>query len=563
MKAPRTWRTRADASLLIRCVMRAVDALAPFLRAAGVDVARVKVLLETRLLLDLNPLARDGGGMGFAIGIVLSMLAFSMLGIIAGVIGLTMKRADVWIGLGQGLHLFQLGMLLFAQHGALLVDRTDLALAAPRPVSERTVFAARLLHLSVYVVLLSCASAFFPSVLGAFEFGALRALVLYPLLTLCSSLLAVGALGLAFALALRAFGPQRFQRATFWLQILAASAAPFFGIAVSRGMSFGGDALPARALEPLLWLAPPWHQIGLYECTRGALDAQHLARAALALALPLLGMLVTLRLASRHFVLALLAGDEAGGAGRGQSGWSAPPLARALARIAHGATERAGSGFAHALLWRERTFVRAFLPQAFSLSMTALLFSLPRRRSGAASMQDWSHAGLLMLMLLVPCAFEMARFSEHAGARWILKAAPIREAKQLLRGNLRALLVAGVAPAMLAMGALVWLVRGGDGALEIGYALLLAFAAGLQLATRLDVDLLFTVQANPNAANWKNSGVIFGGMLLVIFVLAPFLIATCLHPLAEAAGIALTAFAAWDGWRRCMRIAPLALRALD
>jgi hypothetical protein len=85
----------------------------------------------------------------------------------------------------------------------------------------------------------------------------------------------------------------------------------------------------------------------------------------------------------------------------------------------------------------------------------------------------------------------------------------------------------------------------------------------MQLATRLDVDLLFTVQANPNAANWKNSGVVFGGLLLVFVVLGPFLIVTCLHPVAQAAGIALTALAAWDGWRRCMRIAPLALKALD
>jgi hypothetical protein len=272
---------------------------------------------------------------------------------------------------------------------------------------------------------------------------------------------------------------------------------------------------------------------------------------------------VTLRLASRHFVLALLANDDAAGERSDRRAWSAGPVGRLLARLARGSTELAGTGFAHALLWRERTFARAFLPQAFSLSMMSLIFSLPRRRAGAASLQDWSHAGLLMLMLLVPCAFEMARFSEHAGARWILKTAPIRDAKPLLRGNLRALLAGGVAPAMLAMGTIVCLVRGGDGALEIGYALLLAIAAGMQLATRLDVDLLFTVQANPNAANWKNSGVVFGGLLLVFVVLGPFLIVTCLHPVAQAAGIALTALAAWDGWRRCMRIAPLALKALD
>ena len=55
---------------------------------------------------------------------------------------------------GLALGLFGLQLVLF--YGGMLLDPTDVAVLHSRPVSDRTLFATRLAHVSVYLLLGAC-----------------------------------------------------------------------------------------------------------------------------------------------------------------------------------------------------------------------------------------------------------------------------------------------------------------------------------------------------------------------------------------------------------------------
>src|SRR6185436_8786702 len=141
---------------------------------------------------------------------------------------------------------------------------TDIGVLASRPVSGRTLFAARLAHVGVYL-LLSCAClSCFPMFLGCLAYPFWAVLLVVPACVLLSALLTLGLVALFYALALRLAGPARFQRVVFAVQI-AVMVVLMGGLQVVMPLLHGSHIVGLYSERPALrLLVPPLHFGGLF-----------------------------------------------------------------------------------------------------------------------------------------------------------------------------------------------------------------------------------------------------------------------------------------------------------
>lgn len=517
----RRWRWRSDSSPFLQFVMWLARLAHPLLARAGVDLELFDAVLHAKVSLELRRAPEAGTAPVGDIALALTGLAFFGLGLMAGLGGLLLEgELQVWIAGSQGLLLAMLVFFLMVHYVSLLVDPLDIDVFAPHPVPDRTLFAARLAHVTIYVGAMGLSYTVPLLLLGPIAYPHWITVPLVPLACLATSATAVGATGLTMAVMLRVLGPRRFQRATLWLQIGFASLAFGGGQMVgriSRNVNLEFDWSP---FAPLLWLLPPYHQLQATALLRGSVDGATLAGAALALLVPVALLVASVRLASRHFI-AGLSGELRFEISRSR-GWGFGPFVRLGRLLVREREERAGLEYCLALARREPQFLRVALPQLIGMQVmgfamilnlgdldefgdTALRFALP----GAIS----------FLLLTLPTLLEMAQYSKDAAARWTLQVAPIEHPGALLSGSLKGLAIGMIAPvAALQLVFIAALL----GARQIGPALLaFELTAIIALATsrRLELSLPFTRKIRAGGKqSFTNFGVVLA-MLGLMFVM--------------------------------------------
>jgi hypothetical protein len=236
-----------------------------------VDPLAFREILRTRLRLDMRGIpglqlggAPSGGAAGhdsfFSFGLALLLSVQWLAGFAPGILAVFRPPPELWMAAVSATTMGLLGLHLVLTYGALLVDPTDIGVLASRPVSGRTLFAARLAHVSVYL-LLSCAClSCFPMFLGCLAYPFWAVLLVVPACVLLSALLTLGLVALFYALALRLAGPARFQRVVFAVQI-ALTVALMGGVQVVLPL----PAAHRRRIDPrAALLVPPLHFGGLF-----------------------------------------------------------------------------------------------------------------------------------------------------------------------------------------------------------------------------------------------------------------------------------------------------------
>lgn len=556
------WAERSG-GLVIGCGLWLADRLRRPLTWLGVDFPAFRVLLRTRLLLDQRGVpslglgaapsgaARDGG---FGVGIALMLSLFWLAGLPVGLLApLARPPAHAWMAAVSAfaLGLFALQLVLF--YGSMLLDPTDVGVLQSRPVSDRTLFAARLAHVGVYL-LLGCASlSFFPMFLGCLAYPFWAVLPLVPLTIGLSALLALGLVALFHGVVLRLAGPARFQRVSLWLQILMATFL-MGGVQLVMPLVRESGVLQALAGRPELrvW-APPFHFGGLFEVLLGSRTPADLQLAAAALLVPAASLALAVLVAGRHFV-AGLSGQLQVRAARGAR-WPGGPLRRLGRRLCRSREEQAAFDFALSLSRRDRIFLRQALPATLGMSIVGLALLLPMQLDEEATfLVPWVlPAAVCFAALAGPTLLEAGRFSEHWAARWIFSALPVSGPRPLLRGGALALLLGWAAPTLIAVALLTGSVAGPAQWPEVLVALLAGALLVLQPLPAMQLRVPFTDQARPNQADFRNVGVMFLFTALVMGT-AGLVALAHLHPLALLAAALLAALLLPRAWRGLDRL---------
>jgi len=549
--------------MIVGAVVRVADRLSRPLAALGVDPLAFREILRTRLRLDMRgipglalggaPAAGAGGRDGFfTMGLALLLSLQWLAGFAPGILAVVGLPPELWMAAVSAMTMGLLGLQLALTYGTLLVDPTDIGVLASRPVSGRTLFAARLAHVTVYL-LLSCAClSFFPMFLGCITYPFWAVLLVVPACVLLSALLTLGLVALFYALALRIAGPSRFQRIVFAVQI-AITVVLMGGVQVVVPLLRGSHLVELLSERPeLRLLVPPLHFGGLFRVVLGEGGPGDGRLAAAALIAPLLALALSVLVAGRHFV-AGVAGALVPQARRGAR-WPAGRLSRWGARLARDREEQAAFDFVLAISRRDRVFLRQIVPGLLGTGLVGLSLLLPGRLD--------PHAGLVLPYILplgiyflainAPMMLETARYSEHWPARWLFAALPVSGPRPLLRGATLALLLGWAVPVVLIAVVVLTLLAGPESWLDMPAALVGCALLALLPLPALQLRVPFTDAPRPNDFDMRNIGVFLLLSGLVLATGAVHALLRWLHPAAPLL-VALP----------LLLLAPRALRGLD
>ncbi|HEX5011145.1 MAG TPA: hypothetical protein VFY71_12165 [Planctomycetota bacterium] len=559
--AERRWETRGD-GLIVGAALAAAGRLTHPLAALGVDPPAFREILRTRLRLDMRGIpglslgAPSGGAAGrdsfFSMGLALLLSVQWLAGFAPGILAVFRPPPEIWMAAVSATTMGLLGLQLVLTYGALLVDPTDIGVLASRPVSGRTLFAARLAHVCVYL-LLSCAClSCFPMFLGCLAYPFWAVLLVVPACVLLSALLTLGLVALFYALALRLAGPARFQRVVFAVQI-AVTVVLMGGLQVALPLLRGSHLGELYTERPALrLLVPPLHFGGLFRLVLGEAGPGDGRLAAAALLGPLLALAASVLVAGRHFV-AGVAGALVPKAARGVR-WPASRLSAWGARLARSREEHAAFDFALAISRRDRVFLRQVVPGLMGTGLVGLSLLLPGRldKNAAGALSFILPLGIYFLAINAPMLLETARYSEHWSARWLFAALPVSSPRALLRGGTLALLLGWVAPVVVAVSALIMLLSGWAALPDLLPALVGCALLALLPLPALELRVPFTDAPRPNDYDMRNIGVFLLLSGLVIATGGAHALLRWLNPWAPLAVAALAAL-----------LLPRAVRGLD
>lgn len=426
-----------DEPWYVDLLLWATHLVRPLYRALGVDFVTLQHLLRVRFLLDHRRRGNHGSyGTLRQYGFLAVLLTHLMLGIGFGVGAFFVESSMLYLTLLASAALLFLVLIVLIDFSVVLLDTTEIKLLAPLPVADRTVVAARITQISLYVAALLAAFGGVPLLLGSFAFDSpLFAGVLF-LTLIQTAALALSIVLVLYLVALKSLDLSRFRDALVYLQMGAVA------------LCYGTTQLSPLIVErtnlgawldryPLVFCAwPPAAGGALFRALTEGGGTTDFTIAGAGAAVTLLLVISAAFLARRGF-MGRLAALEAGGGSPRTRGRRGGITGRLGNRLAGGVLERAGWHFFVQLSASERVFRMRTLPM-LAIAFFAIFGIGARHFDDLEAVRGLLPFAPYGVFFLVFAIWPGARFSDTPDAAHVLDILSGEERKRFLRGALRA-----------------------------------------------------------------------------------------------------------------------------
>jgi hypothetical protein len=530
--------SRRPHGFLARLELGIARSLARPLDRFGVQVPRLLVLLEI-VAIEGAPQreefasARRGSTPTFAAADYrwgMNALVTGLLGILIAVPAAVVGDPVLAMGLLVRLTLLVAAISLSPQIGDALLDRALVSFAGARPVTERTLLAARLIPMMTRNALVLGAFVTPSLVIGGIVYGPFP---FVPLTALVMSL--AGLLVFAIALAIlailaRLVSEHDFRRVMRGLHV---AAIVLYFVAI-RLVGSAGEWLEDSMLEGSLWLPTTWFD-HLIAASHGAGDSNSPLGILLTLLVPPLLCAAAFAALGRGY-LAASASSDAGRDGARPSNGIVPRLGALFATTR---PMRAAYDVAARLQWREHASVitMAWMAMAILSMLYDRMIGPKGATDGAAVALHLPFAIYLVGIYASALLFGVTR-SEDGDAVWIARVAPLERPAELVGGALCAVLVRIVLlPAALLCG-VAYALGGGSAAIGIVIATSVVIVITETIAF-VDWPLPHSIKGGSRGHEWMGVSTLIAMALMGCFVLQTFLIEATAPTLATQAWIAL------------------------
>jgi hypothetical protein len=408
---------------------------------AGIDYPAMRCIVQLKLTLDrrrsLLPNQRETTeGFPWAF-----YLTYGIFGLFIGLSLFSGSPLFVSVNVAFGMMLFLLAMTMVSDFSSVLLDLTDRGIILPRPVSRRTVQAARLAHIAFYLFRMVGILALAPAVVGAIRFGpaflAIFALEL-PLMT-AFVILAVSILYMAI---LRFFDGEKLRDVINYFQIALSFIMVFAYQFLGRFMSLVGQdkdyaIAPWHYFLPSSWFAAPLAILAGGDRGEALTDL-----AILALAAPLGAALLYRFAVAPYFERNLEKLAAVGGKKRVSSKPAGGHFAALLCRDGE---ERPFFRLFTLLMANDRSLkLRVYPSLGMAIAMPFVMLLAFGPHGSKAFFPDlssghWYLFIYFVLAFISPLAVQM-RYSESHKAAWLYFAAPIASPAPIFKAEAKAII---------------------------------------------------------------------------------------------------------------------------
>lgn len=432
---------------MTRYLLFMLEVLTPLYRRAGINMTHLKAIVEVKLKMDnrrhLVYTSRKQNA-DPENTFLLTLLFYSLFGafIAAGIfavssVGLAMLMFFSYL-------MVMITMTLITDFSSILLDTSDNTIILPRPVDSRTLFAARITHIVLYLSQISIGLSIFPLAVVAFKFGLIEVLlfVIGVVFATITSLFLTNAL---YLLILQFSSEEKLKNVINYFQI---------GMAIF--IMGGYQLLPRMAskfdLENFVFsidwwsfLVPPyWFAGAIHMVSERDFSLTFIAITLVALTAPIIGFNFVNKYLTPVFSkkLGAIAAETHTSVEKRESGtsWSA----KFASWLTKSAPERAAFQLIYAILGRDRKLKLKIYPAFGYVFVFGFIFLF---RSSNDLAESWerlpgSNFHILVLYLtfiILQVAIHEIPYNDEFKASWIYQAAPITQPGEILSGGLKAI----------------------------------------------------------------------------------------------------------------------------
>lgn len=498
--------------MLDRVVLACVGLLAPLIRRLGADDAQFRLILANRLTLDGRRQfvqtgeerdARTGKPVRPPNRLTATVIVYAVMGLL---ITLAFGRAESLFLQMTLIHAFVMLMVTVSLVGdftSVLFDPTDNMVLLPRPVSGRTLMAARLVHIVSYLGLITLALS-----AAALIAGAVRIHPLFPLVfagTLVGTvMLVVCGVCLFYLAAARFMDIERFRDVVLYVQIamllmMVAGSQVFVHLSQVRTML----DIPLEDawwiyLLPPAWMAAP---VDLVFAEGGRARAM---LSLVAVVAPLAAMILLVRVFAPRFTAMLGSMADAGDARKPD-----PSRRRTLGSLLARRLTRTGEQrAAFETFWlvcsRDRDFkLRAYPSLTFIVVMLVVVLLRMAREPEPLSESRVYLFFMYAVVAALATLVQQLRFGNRPEASWVLYALPVARPGQIMIGAVWMFLIRfGLFPLMV-ITVVCLFIWGPSVLLDAALAAAFMVLLGLLAALKLCRCLPFTVRYSAREASGR------------------------------------------------------------
>ena len=426
--------------------------------SAGVDFEQLIAIVTVKLTMDNRrnnaSLMRGKGGESKESNnrFVMTLLVYVLLGLFMSLYVAAIDIPIVSMSVFHGFIMVMLAMTLITDYSSILLDTADNMILLPRPVDSRTLFTARLTHITLYIGQILFAIALVPTVIVGIKYGFI-AVVIFLLTAVMSALFALFLTSIIYLIIMRLTSAERLKDIINYLQI--GMAVFIFAFYQLMPRLFEMKDIENVSFEPSWWnpLVPPMWMGGTVEAfITGNFDAMHLLLIFLGFVIPILGLVEMNRSFSTFFSQKLSSlstefNPTENDRPPSVSEQKTNDLSTILAPYITSSPVESG---VFQLVWkqlsRDRKIRLRLYPQFayFFVMMIVLLFSIFRRSGGIEAVFEelpetkWYLLFIYMGSTALTASLALVPYSDDFKAAWVYYALPIAKPGDALVGSLKA-----------------------------------------------------------------------------------------------------------------------------
>ncbi|MBC7893571.1 MAG: hypothetical protein H7Y12_15245 [Sphingobacteriaceae bacterium] len=456
---------------MTRTILFLLDRLQPLFRVLGVDYPILRTIVEVKLTMDNRRNHAVGGRPGQKKTdsnnrFLMVLGVYTLFGVIAGALVFIVPSLLLSTAFLFSYVMFTTALTLISDFSNVLLDTTDNVVILPRPVDGRTLLVARLVHLVTYILLIVLALSLFPTIYIGFKYGPLAA-GLFWLLNGQATLLTVFFTTLLYMLLIRLTSEERLKDIISYTQIFITIIFSLSYQILPRLLDFSILKNVDFTLQAWHFAVPPlWLAGSMDAIVNGHFEPGYVLLMGLALVMPLALLFVNSRYLAPAFnrKLAVMGAGSSGGERpaapeRGGFRWS-EWLAQRLTRTE---LERGAFELSWKITSRDRRFKLRTYPSVGVFLPLLFIFVWPvYREKGLEGLADSAtYLWMIYIVQSVLSTFYQSTYqSDDFRAAWVYYATPVGSPREVILGNLKAVVMKFFTPFYLAIGFLMSLLWG-------------------------------------------------------------------------------------------------------
>lgn len=448
---------------------------------ADVDFDRLKIITETKVLMDRRrtPVAWRKKNQKVSQNPMLGSLVMNaFLSLFIAFVIYSMPSFLLSMIILHTYLMFMMAMTLITDFSSVILDTTDNQIILPKPVTSRTLFLARLVHILVYLLQFSISLISIPLVVIFFKYGFITGF--FSIVTLLLTVgLSVFVTYLLYALMLRFSSDQKVKDIIGYFQIFMTILVVVSFQLLPRMINFENLNFTFSLHWYSYFLPSVWMSLALDAFRTVHFDTLHLIMIACTLLVPVITLWLMVKYIAPSFSKKLgMLGTNAEVAKKANSQHKQnKDLSDILAPVfCSTPLEKAGFEKTWKITSRDKNFKIQFYPSLAYVLVFAFIFIF---KSGKNISEIWEHLPgtkmylwfIYLPMLCMSTALIIIPYYENFQASWVYQSISIKKPGEIISGSIKAMLVKFFIPVYLLLFAFAYYIW--------GYKIVIGFLFGI------------------------------------------------------------------------------------